>query len=204
MLTYRRLNSLVLKLTSTEIRRVRDQLNAIALNKDVCGELPPELLLIIVDHLDLKDIIKLRSVSRNWNKRFSHPEFCIGIVRKHFRSVWEYQYKNLNVSAQDVMSGALQKWLQDAILKRIRRLHGSYQSMSVYYNNYHGDVLVPQRLIRERQYNNGRVAFQPNRTAITVKSLRDDVIDVFMDENRTPIKDWLLSDKFLLVVHPSP
>jgi hypothetical protein len=63
---------------------------------------------------------------------------------------------------------------------------------------------VRQRLTQDRQYSNGRVAFLTNRTAITVKSLRDEFIDIFMDENRTPIKDWLLSDKFLLVVYPSP
>jgi hypothetical protein len=198
------LNSLVLALTNTEIRHLRDQLNAIALNKDICGEVPLELLLVIADHLDLEDVIRVRSVSRQWSKRFSHPELCIGIVKKHFRSVWEHQYKNVDVSIQDMTKQALQKWLQDAVLERIRRQRGIYRSMLVYYNNYHGDVSVQQRLNRERQYSNGRVAFLTNRTAITVKSLRDEVIDIFMDENRTPIKDWLLSDKFLLAVHPSP
>jgi hypothetical protein len=113
-----------------EIRRLRTQLNAITLPNDI-SLLPIELLLCIAQHLELLDVITLRSVSRAWSETFSSADFSIGLIKIHFRPIWESRSRVLAADQQQVEKRVLMEWLRGATRRRIRRQNGRYQSMSI-------------------------------------------------------------------------
>lgn len=189
------MDSLARSLTIQEIRRLRIQLNAVTIPNDI-SIFPVELLLCIAQHLDLQEVIILLSVSHAWKKAFSSPDFCIGIIKTHFRSVWEERYRCLSTGQQLVDKMALAQWLPGAVRDRIRRQKGQYQSMSVYRES--------RLTILDWQYNNGRIAFRRGYGAITVRELRTDQTTTYMDENRIRFTNWHISDEYLLVAKSGP
>ncbi len=209
VLTARRLQNLVHVLSTSEIRRLRDQLNNIRLSVDIFTKIPVELLLHVADHLNLEDVIKARCVSRTWNQLFSSPDFCIGVIKKHFQLVWQNQLFSMNPTEHSDAKARLQKWFQNAALARIRRQHGQYSSMAVY--RYHFEDLRndplrhPEDPLEERKYCNGRVAFRKSPYSFIVKSLRSNDTWTLMTENRTPMAHrWWISDRYLFAQSKHP
>jgi hypothetical protein len=185
----------VRKLTVEEIRRLRIQLSAIAVPTDI-SLFPIELLLCITRHLELLDILTLRSVSRAWNETFSSADFSLGLIKIHFRPVWERQYQILAADQQPVEKRALMQWLPGATRARIRRQHGRYQSMSINRRSYN--------LVSAWQYKNGRIAFMRGPGAILVEEIRTNLEAKYIDENRLDFGEWLLSEDFLLAATNGP
>jgi hypothetical protein len=172
------------------------QLSSVTLPFDICAEFPTELLLCIAEYLDLEDVIRARSVCRSWNKTFSSSDICIGIIKTHFRPVWEKRYRCLDAGQQLVEKEALRQWLSGAANHRIRRQHGRYHSMSIYHQFDH--------TIEDWQYKNGRVAFKPSSAKFIVRDLRTNLTVNYMDENRVEFTVWSLSDKFLIALKNGP
>jgi F-box domain len=195
-LTFPRLDGLVRHLTVAEIRRLRIQLNAVTIPNDICVEFPTELLSCIAEHLDLEEVIRARAVSRTWNRAFSSADFCIGIIKTHFRPVWEKRYKRLSAGQQNVQKEVLRQWLSRAAKDRIRRQHGRYRSTSICQQVDYD--------INDWQYKNGRIAFRRDSSAFIVKDLRTGSIVTYLDENRVALGTWLLSDDFLIAVKNGP
>jgi hypothetical protein len=158
----------------------------------------------MADHLDLEDVMRVRSVSRTWHEIFSTPEFCLEVIKKHFPSVWVRLYKSLDAAGQDAAKTSLSKWLPGAAADRIRRHNGRYHSMSVYHYNYERAKRMPRQLQIERQYNNGRVAFRMHHYGLITRDLRTGVLTEFLDENRASIVDWFLSNQYLISSNVSP
>jgi F-box domain len=189
------LDSLVQNLGVEEIRRLRTQLNAITLPNDI-SLLPIELLLCIAQHLELLDVITLRSVSRAWSETFSSADFSIGLIKIHFRPVWESRSRVLAADQQQVEKRVLMEWLRGATRRRIRRQNGRYQSMSINRRSYNR--------VSARQYKNGRVAFKQGPGAILVEDIRTSLGAKYIDENRIDFGEWLLSEDFLLAATNGP
>lgn len=184
-------------LTNGEIRHLLQRLNdeKDRFSKDICGELPIELLLCIAKYMDVREIIRARRVSRKWNVIFSNPDFCIGVIKFHFRGSWESNYnKSLKGSEKRAEKARLSDWLSRAAKWRMRREQGHYTHMSLFhfeaaYNN--------PDLLNDLQYSHGRVAFKSS-DRITVKSLDDSSTMVFVDPDRQKLDKWLLSDELLV------
>ncbi len=209
VLTIRRLQNLVNVLSTSEIRRLRDQLNLISLSVDICPKIPVELLLHIANHLGLEDVMRARCVSRTWSRIFSSPDFCIGVIKKHFPLVWQSQYVSLNPSEHGEAKVRLQKWLQKAALARIRRQRGQYHSMAVYRHHFEdlrgGPLRHPEDPLEDRKYCNGRVIFRKSPYSFVVKSLRSNDTRTLMTENRTPmVHRWWISDHYLFAQSKHP
>jgi F-box domain len=171
------------------------QLNDISIPNDI-SIFPIELLLCIAQHLDLREIIILRFVSRTWNKIFSSADFSIGVIKRHFRPVWEVRFRCLTAAQQVAEKNALSQWLPEAARDRIRRQQGRYQSMSIYRQSRY--------TILDWQYKNGRIAFRHGPGAIVVRQLCTDQTATYVDDNRVHFVKWHLSDEFLLVAKNGP
>lgn len=163
---------------------------------DICLEFPIELLLCIAEYLELEEVIRARAVSRTWNKTFSTADFCIGIIKTHFRSVWEKSYRWLSAGQQSVQKDVLMQWLLAAAKDRIRRRHGRYRSMLIYRTMDYD--------IEDWQFKNGRLAFRRDSSAFIVRDLRTGSTVTYMDENRIALGSWLLSDDLLVAVKNGP
>lgn len=185
-----RLDNLLPTLSNHEIRRFREQLNNVTMQMDICSQLPVEILLNVASHLELEDIFTLRAVSQSWHVNFSNPDFCLGIIQKHFPYAWE-QFANAKSIAggEDSKKKRLLKWFQAAAMARRRRLHGRYHSTSTYYYNYtKANELTPEEQL-ERQYNNGKVAFRTRQSGILTRDLRTGQTSRFLEVNRKPIQE---------------
>lgn len=95
----------------------------------------------------------------------------------------------------------LADWLPKVVMKRMRKQHGRYLSMSTYHYQRRGNLL-PTNYRIEHQYNSGRIAFRFGESLV-VQSLNQGYLThpkVYMDVNRFPIRPggWLLSDEFLI------
>jgi len=191
------LDSLIASLSSAEIRHLQGRLKAITLQKDVCADLPVELLLYVAEYLDLEDVMRARCVSHQWNERFSSPDFCVGISKLHFRHIWERQYKALGDSDQKLAKQAFANWFPGAAMDRIRKSLGQYSSMSIYHYTWEG-MLIQGQPIHDYQYSNGRIAFERDKMTVIVKSLRTGSARSFVDDNRSRLSKWLLADDFLI------
>lgn len=190
-----RLDSLLRLLTPPELRRLKIQLNTSS--NDICLELPLELLLCVTQHLDLEEVISLRSVSRKWNETFSSADFCLaGIIKPHFRPVWEKNYRCSDIDQKLPEKKKLMQWLPAAIKDRIRRHHGQYHSMSILPRD--GDIAL------DWMYKNGRIASRVNRSTISVRDIRSNLTARYMDENRLDLGRWHLSEEFLLAAKNGP
>jgi hypothetical protein len=199
------LETLFQGLTDNEIRHLRSRLNIKTFQKDICGNLPLELLLGVSQYLELEDLKKALSVSRRWNDVFSSSEFHLGIVKLHFAPKWETSYKGLDPEQQRVRQQALHEWLPDAAMKRIRRLHGRYHAMSTYHYSWGDRCPVDLYGRSERpQYCSGRIAYKVADGTIVVRNLRTGFSAVFADENRVQLSQWLLSDQFILAQTVNP
>ena len=148
-------------LTNDEIRHLiqRLKLEEDRFLKDICGGLPVEILLQIAQFLDVEELIRARRVSRTWNEKFSNPDFCIGVVKIHFRGIWESDYnKSLTGADEEAEKLRLAKWLSGACKQRMRRNLGLYIHMETFspltmeHNDETSDHMP--------QYCNRRVAFK--------------------------------------------
>ncbi|KAE9372108.1 hypothetical protein N431DRAFT_236388 [Stipitochalara longipes BDJ] len=190
----RELDGLLPHLTASEVRRLKIQLNNSA--NDICLELPLELLLCITQHLELEEVITLRSVSRKWNDTFSGDDFCLGIIKTHFRPVWEKYNRCSNADQKLVQKEALIQWLPEAIRGRIRRQHGQYHSMSI--------LRWDGRMNSDWQYMNGRIACRNSHSTISVIDIRTSSMATYVEENRLDFGIWHLSDDYLLAAKNGP
>ena len=102
-------------LSTNEIRYLRDQLNKTSLNKDICGSLPLEILLMVIDYLDLEDFENALHVSSRWQEVFSAPELSVKIVKNYFPWEWRLSYQSLEGEEQAIaLKESLPLWLRDA------------------------------------------------------------------------------------------
>ena len=164
------------------------QLNTSA--NDICLEFPPEILLCIMQYLNLEESITLRSVSRKWNSTFSGDDFSLGIIKTHFRPVWEKNNRCLTADQKLIEKEALIQWLPEAIKDRIRRQRGRYHSMSIL--RQHGTTNS------DWQYSSGRIANKLHPSAIAVRDLRTNFRSNYVDDNRLDLGVWHLSKNYLL------
>jgi hypothetical protein len=205
MLMICRLETLLQALTDNEIRHLRPQLNAKTFQKDICGNLPVELLLCISQYLELEDLNRALSVSRRWNEVFSSPDFHLGLVKLHFIQIWATTYKGLDPEKQKIRKRTLHNWLPDAALKRIKRLRGRYHSTSEYHYAWGKQCpLVFHDNFDGPQYCKGRVAYKVNEGTIMVRSLQTEHATIFADENRVRFSKWLLTDQFIVAQLETP
>jgi hypothetical protein len=167
-----RLDDLIINgLTNNEIRYLRARLGGerFRFTKDICGELPVELLLGVAKHLELEDILRARDVSHKWKCQFSSPDFCVGIIKNRFGGTWD---RNYNRSMKDLgeiraEKERLSNWLPSAIKHRLKWKYGKYHQPShFYYHSLEGTSSPSDK----HQYCNGRVAFREDQ-GIIVKSL---------------------------------
>ena len=185
------------------------------MEKDICKGLPIEVFLLLVEHLDLEDVLNARCVSRAWHSLFTSEDFCLDIIKLRFRSKWENDYAPLNTKGRDAAKSALSMWLTGQAKDRIRKLHGQYDSMEVYwYNKNVEEQDLPDRATRDgptdHQYCNGRIAFKMQSRSVIVRNLRsvgslvEEQSKTFRDRNREPIDKFLLSDEWLIWQKSSP
>lgn len=194
-----RLEDLARVLMHSEIRHLRQQLNLKSFQKDICGNLPIELLLEVCRYLELRDLKTALLVTHRWNEVFSSPEFYCGIAKLHFRSIWEICYKDLEPEQQQSRNSMLYSWVPDAMSKRMKRLYGKYHAMSKYYYAWGDQCPLELTTAFERpQYCNARVAYRVDETTIMVRDLRTEQARVFADDNRANIRKWLLGDKCMV------
>jgi len=189
-----RLDSLLPHLTASEVRHLKIQLGNST--NDICLEFPLELLLCVAQHLDLEELIKLRSVSRRWNDTFSGEDFYLGIIKTHFRPVWEDYNRCLNADQKLVQKEALIQWLPEAIRGRIQRQQGRFHSMSILRHD--------NMMISDWQYKNGKIAYREIQGALSVKDIRKNSTATYMDQNRLNFGIWHLSDDYLLAAKNGP
>lgn len=98
--------------------------------------------------------------------------------------------------------GITMEWFQHSAIARVKRQRGQYHSMLIY---WHGFSQQEPQGYHEYQYSNGRLGLRYSNSMILVKSFCSTCVDRFyMDENREPIKEWLLSDNYLIGLKPSP
>lgn len=176
------------------------------MNNDICVNLPNELLLCVAQFLNLDDLLRARSVSRAWNERFCSPDLCVHFIKLHFRSIWEKSYRSLESEAQELAKVTLSKWFPRAAVKRLRRQHGNYRSLTVFrYAKLHNRWFEFGDHTRDALYNSGRIAFRTDSRTIAVQSLTGDALPkMLMDADRAPIGDWLLSDQFVIAQKANP
>lgn len=188
-------------LSISEIRYLRDRLLAVPFNKDIFMNLPNELFLSIVPFLGLEDFLSARSVSRAWKEKFSSPDVCTKIVKLHFRSTWQKSYKSVERNAQDEAKTTLSQWLPFAATKRLRRQQCKYRLVRVLcYGHYDREWATYSMANRDAMYNDGRIAVRVDARTISVESLISNKSGrLYMDPNRQPIEEYLLSDRFLIV-----
>lgn len=195
-----RLDSLLRHLTISEIRRIRVQLGSKPV-LDVC-DFPSELITRIFAQLPLEDLFTLRSVSRRWRNILSSPEFCREMIKEHFEPQWKRTNKHIWEIDDGDNDDRAMEWFQHSANARVRRQRGQYHSMVAYWYGF--SQQVPQAHY-ECQYSNGRLGLRYRDSMIQVKSLRSSCVDQFYtDENREPIKEFLLSDRYLIGLKTSP
>ena len=185
-----------------ETRYLRDRLNAIPLEYDIPMNLPMELFLNITRFLAFPEILAASAVSRAWKQRFSSPDVCISVVKQNFRSTWENSYNSLAREQQDRAKYKLSKWLPRAAAKRFRRQRykcRSWKGFEYGKNLGPGYTWPGSADLIDGLYSNGMVAFLIDERTITVQSVAGDGPPrSFRNHDRTPMKVWLLSDRFLI------
>ena len=202
-----RLDDLVARgLTSNEIRHLTACLNNIRLNKDICSNLPIEILLCVARYLNLEDLLVARSVSRKWNDIFSGEDFSVAIAKLHFPSTWERSFESVDDEGERQVKIRLKDWLPGAARDRIRRNRGIYHSRSTFSYAPRNELEWRYPWI-DRQYNYGRIAFRKNRCTIIVKHLalsNAGMQSIFVERNRQALGEWVLSDQFLIATKAQP
>lgn len=185
-----RLDGLVSVLSKDEIRHLRKQLDKITLQMDICSKLPLELLVAVANYLSLEDVFTFRSVSQSWHKVFSNPAFCLSLVRIHLPSAWaQFSVRLLANPVRGVFANeSFLRWFQGAVMARLRRRHGRYHSMLIYYYNYHRSGQLPRQHQIERKYNNGWVAFRMHESGVIARNLRTGFCTQYLEQNRKNIE----------------
>lgn len=175
------------------------ELNSRAVTKNLLL-IPVELQAIIISYLDAQDILRIRRVSRAWYEAFTTEKFCDEMNHRFFPTEW-MKYCLMLVESDEYNAS---KWFRRSTTRLIQRRIGKYHSTRIYYHTIAPpDKNHPSEPVydNKHQYCNGRLAIyvEPEGDAISVKSLyKDSPTEVFMDENREEIGDWLLSDRYLL------
>lgn len=164
--------------------------------------LPIELFLIITQLLDFQDFLIAFEVSRAWKQRFSSPDVCLNVTKRHFRSTWENSYNSLASKDQELAKYKLSQWLPGAAANRLRRQHYKCRSWKSFeYGKDHGPGYIwpgPADFV-DGLYNNGTVGFLVTKRTITVQAVTgDERPRSFQNPDRAPIEVWLLSDRFLI------
>jgi hypothetical protein len=191
-----RLDGLLQHLSLAEIRRVRIQLSSSPIC-DIC-DLPLELIFRIFTHLSLEDILVLRGVSRKWKSSLSSTEFCLEMIKEHFRPYWEWSIKDVEPKAGVERKEFVVEWFKRAAIERVRREYGLYHSMAMFSHGIPQNEPLPRSY---RHYSNGRLGWKVGDSRFQVKHLSSGFADkLYMDENRAPMERWLLSDKHLIGV----
>lgn len=191
-----RLDEIADSLSHDEIRRLSTRFNAITFHKDICLDLPVELLSHVAEYLDIENFMKAQLVSRAWREKFTSPDFSAEIIKVHFRTKWE-----MSDLSDPATKTTLAKWLLKAARKHLRRERGHYSSRSTCI--YHrGGVPLPSGHYLVHQYNSGRVAYQFEESIIVQCLNRGQSAQpkVFVEENRNPL-EWFLGDDLLIAQH---
>ncbi|RDL38295.1 uncharacterized protein BP5553_02635 [Venustampulla echinocandica] len=169
---------------------------------EIISHLPVELLLCVSAYLDLEDLMRARSVSRHWRRAFSNPDFCDGIARWYFRPTWENIHGGTDPDELNDKKQAFVDLLPRVASKRIRRLRGKYSSISA--DSYAIPNYTTSFRNTNRQYCNGRVAYNKDPESILVKNLLTNLAIVITEENRIKLEHWLLSDQFVIAWTVNP
>ncbi|CAG8952074.1 hypothetical protein HYFRA_00000812 [Hymenoscyphus fraxineus] len=195
------LNGLLRSLPSNDLRFLKHQLESYTLEKDICGSLPPELLLHVCAYLDLDEFLKARCVSRLWYKAFSEPKVLRSIARVHSLSALRESFDPKDRELQNEAHPSILEWLPRAASQRTKRLHGQYTMVSA------RPYTKPQpnhQAVAAKQYCGGRVAFNLDERSIAITDLRTNITTTVMDPDRTRLEKWHLSEQFLVAFTKSP
>ncbi|KAG9245126.1 hypothetical protein BJ878DRAFT_479528 [Calycina marina] len=180
-------------LLSSEIRYLRDRLNAVYFSKDIFLHLPPELQIQVLEHLNWCDIVNSYCVSQSWRGIFLHDVVCRWIIRSTFRSQW-YKYTVLQQGPH------LQDWLRSRMDLELssQKANVIYQNPSQHCFHWEGDRTL---MFSTSQYKNGRVAYtDKSDREIVVRGLckQDDTDTRFRHKQRLKFSKWWLSDQMIL------
>lgn len=71
-------------LSINEIRLLKQLLSPVTLQKDILPNLPTELVIMVIDHLDEEDILACLGVSRNWNAMLLNNKIVFDLADRFF------------------------------------------------------------------------------------------------------------------------
>lgn len=198
---------MIQSLPGNELRFLKHQLNPYTFQTDICGKLPPELLLQVCAYLDLEEFMKARCVSRQWYKAFSESNVLQSVARTASLFAPKTFNNAPDQGPQINTPPSISDWLPQAASKRIQRLHGQYTSVSARQcSSFEDDDNSGGFLghAADKQYCGGRVAYSVNDRTIAVTDLRTDITTTVMDENRIILDRWHLSEQFVVAISKSP
>lgn len=193
------LSEMVTVLSIEEIRHLRAKLEScLCSNGNIkFQQLPPEIFLIIANYLDIEDLIRMKIVSRTWNKIFSDKEFCLQMIKKKFPHAMNCQTKDLKTDSNiEIPIVDPTVWLRHAIINRVRRERGFSSNMMRY------DLRCNYPKLNLK-YCNGRIAFQKDGI-FDVRNLRTQNRSTFTTPDRQTIYSWILSDQYLIGLMHAP
>ncbi|KAH8820443.1 hypothetical protein F5884DRAFT_764098 [Xylogone sp. PMI_703] len=189
------LDNLIHYLSGAEINHLVNTLTQSTSKNERFCNLPNEIILAIMDHLDLEDVVVARSVSQRWYMKWTELEICFGIAERYFPDVLFRSYMPLPDEQKKGAKVTLSKWASKKAADVVKGQHGHYRSVSVHPRE---KAHLSSATYMEIRYCNGRVAEVVSSYEVIVKSLRTGESKVYMREDRAPILKWWLTDQLIV------
>lgn len=106
-------------LSINEIRLLKQLLSTVTLQKDILPNLPTELVIMVIGHLDEEDIMACLAVSRNWNAILLNNKMVFDLADRFFPQLtWG---RSLNIASAPTAQKTLRLQFIDHLQNR---LHG--------------------------------------------------------------------------------
>ncbi|KAB8303674.1 hypothetical protein EYC80_005064 [Monilinia laxa] len=195
-------------LTFGELRMLKAHFDDIDFRRDPIVMLPSELVVRVLEHVDLDDFMTMCRVSRDWREKLFNRKVCGPLLRLHFRGTWESVYVPLSENDRESRLENISSVFLDLCTKRLKRCRGKWHSVSSYHypRISNGSRYLNGEPVNELLYRNGRVAAIPDRFSIRIDDLRTHTSMHYMHGQRSPIKDYVLSNELLIayIDYPKP
>lgn len=118
--------------------------------------------------------------------------------KQYFSLAWESHSEPIQDDSR--LDGREQsvQWFQETATRYLRRQHGLFYSMATY-DAAQGPGFTKQL------YCNGRVAHMKDGMIVVIELRPPSALEYSLaDENRLPIREWILSDRFVVALTTSP
>ncbi|RAL61731.1 hypothetical protein DID88_002799 [Monilinia fructigena] len=195
-------------LTFGELRMLKDHFDDIDFRRDPIVMFPSELVVRVLEHVDLEDFMTMCRVSRDWREKLFNRKVCGPLLRLHFRGTWESVYVPLSENDRESRLQNISSVFLDVCTKRLKRRRGKWYSVSSYHypRISNGSRYLNGEPVNELLYRNGRVAAMPDRFSIRIDNLRTQTSMHYMHGQRSPLKDYVLSNELLIayIDYPKP